>query len=326
MAFKLKDIIFSKYPRKMQVEDSYKDYSNRGLLQRYNEMVAEDGDENEIGSIVDFIENVIDPDTLYERLLFYKEMDCGVTTNFLSSVEFRRKFIHYVEYILKIKGTIPSYEMCYRLMGFDVRVDLGIGWHLSDGEPYYVGGQAGNIVTVSGELTLGGTGTTVYNAGDKFVFDGSLYLDGADITAVTGSGRLSRSTIVETWDNLYGFDKEIGFDAEDRRFDGKCATCSPYSIYLYGTLTLTIELLHDVFKVIKFVEPINADLVNVYYNLMPILTGLTSIWIDENGDLNYTTTDPDLVITLAANGDLFFNGTNAGRYHLDENGDIIFDL
>lgn len=316
MAFKLAKKIFSYFPRSFQVNDSYKDLEGKGFMQRYNELLAENLDSNELGMLENFLPNVVDAETMSEKFIEYKELQSGIKVPILQDYAFRRKFLKYNEGIRKIKGTIPSYEMVFSLLGFEIIKSTLPVTALPDGSHYYVWGNVGDTATVSN-----GTITTVYHAGDRVAISGAGY----NLTTVTGVAYLHRQTVVEAFDDHYSFDSPVTFDDPVRTFDMQCQPCSTYRVELYGNFVLTQSLFTAIFRAIDYVEPINAKLSGVYFNGNSVLTGLIQIWIDENGDLNYINDiDPGLTITLSADGDLYFNGTNAGKYTLDSNGDIQY--
>jgi hypothetical protein len=62
-----------------------------------------------------------------------------------------------------------------------------------------------------------------------------------------------------------GFDSPDTLDAPSRTFDGaKC--CVEYSVFLTGSPPLTPELEAAIFRIIEFLEPVNASLRTAYYN------------------------------------------------------------
>lgn len=66
--------------------------------------------------------------------------------------------------------------------------------------------------------------------------------------------------------NNFGFDSPITFDDPVRFFDMGCRGCSDYEIDVLGTLTLTPALTESIKAIIKYNEPINADLISLKYN------------------------------------------------------------
>lgn len=64
---------------------------------------------------------------------------------------------------------------------------------------------------------------------------------------------------------IYGFDSPTTFDDPVRRFDGRCAPCSSYSIALTGYAPMSPALDAAIEAVILFNEPINAILYSWNY-------------------------------------------------------------
>lgn len=306
----LVDKIFSLFPRIYHLEDSYVDANGKGLLQRYNEMCADEYDSS-LGDLIDnLIVNLADPDTAFTRLLQYLESDKGIDESFKSSENFRRAFIKRVAKIYQDKGDKISYEVCFRMLGFKVLKNLTTAQALTDNAHYYVGGDVGDTITTS-------VGT--FDAGDRF-----STTTGVTLVSVTGNGYVDRETVVEDFSANNGFDTSEGFDLGNR-FDRSCPNCSNYGIELYGDFSLdTGGIFKDIFQVIAFVEPINAHLNYVTYNGITLVEGVITIFINEDGDLIYVNTmDPTLIFTLDSNGDLIATGPNEGKYTL-LNGDMIY--
>lgn len=124
---------------------------------------------------------------------------------------------------------------------------------------------------------------------------------------------------------VYGFDSPTTFDDDDRVFDGHCATCRKYSIELTGTMPITSELVNGILNVVTFNEPIDMELMFIYYNGTPIINGFAvQFFIDGNGDLIYVNPyDPSFSAELI-DGDLVITSDFAQFYEIDINGDIIF--
>lgn len=81
---------------------------------------------------------------------------------------------------------------------------------------------------------------------------------------------LGMTMALTEYDNVNSFDSPLTFDDVGRVFDkGRCYACSGYSIDLVGP-TITPELETAILNIIKFNEPINARLVYLKYNSVPI--------------------------------------------------------
>jgi len=117
--FLLKNIIFNLFGLAAKVDDDFKDVDGKGLSQRFNELLAEDLDENELNLINYFIENLVDPFTLEEKYLIYEEYKIGLELSIYTDNYFRRKIIPLMYSLYNIKGTTTAYVQFFRMLGFD---------------------------------------------------------------------------------------------------------------------------------------------------------------------------------------------------------------
>lgn len=118
MAFKLKDRIFKLYGNYIIKTDSYKNLEGRGLLQRYNELCAEDYDNNLQPRIESLVDNTLVPQTTLLNFLPYLNYMIGGSL-FLGTAEDQiRKSIRFATKLYQIKGTILSYETAFKMLGF----------------------------------------------------------------------------------------------------------------------------------------------------------------------------------------------------------------
>lgn len=119
MAFSLKAKIFSLFGRDIKDRDSYKDSEGKGFVQRYNELMAEEYDE----FLAPYIDNLIDytlvPQTALEKFIPYLEEMFGGLQFTGTTVATRRKILQFAIKLYQVKGTKKSYEMLYRLLGFN---------------------------------------------------------------------------------------------------------------------------------------------------------------------------------------------------------------
>lgn len=253
MAFSLKNIIFGKFGRRDAVEDILKDpISGKGFLQRFQELLAEDTDANEVDLINNLVENTQAPRTILTQFLPYAEDRFGGLVDLHGSLLLRRKVLEHASYLHKIRSTKAGYETLFRWMGFT--------------------------------------------------------------TGVVTAAPL-----------VYGFDSPTTFDDDDRVFDGHCATCRPYSIDLTGSMPVTSELVQGILNVVTFNEPIDMELMFIYYNGTPIINGFAvQFYIDGNGDLIYVNPyDPSFSAEIDENGDLIITSDFASFYTI-VGGDIYF--
>lgn len=117
MTFKLKDIIFDFFGVRDRVNDINKDSDNKGLNQRFNELLAGDLDDNEISLTNNLVENTRDCEINFEKYLPYLEFELGIPI-FSNDIETRRKFIKHITYLNNRKGTDLGYILMFQLLGF----------------------------------------------------------------------------------------------------------------------------------------------------------------------------------------------------------------
>lgn len=118
--FTLKDKIFGYFGKEEAATDTYKDVDGKGLLQRYNEAIAEDFDEEFVILVENMVENTVDPLTALEKFLPYLEEQFGVGMALTDDLVLRRKILRYINRFNSIKGTKLSYELLFALIGVTV--------------------------------------------------------------------------------------------------------------------------------------------------------------------------------------------------------------
>lgn len=75
------------------------------------------------------------------------------------------------------------------------------------------------------------------------------------------------TVVVNEYTIVGGFDSDVTLDDPDRRFDESAnKVCSYYSIELTGVIAMDPPVFDAIFRIIDFLEPINAHLRKVIYN------------------------------------------------------------
>lgn len=134
-------------------------------------------------------------------------------------------------------------------------------------------------------------------------------LDSVTITEIEGGG---------------GFDSAVNFDDPERRFDSEAFSTGKYSLHITGTLELDQELKDKIKSVVRFCEPINASLAEIFYNAVAIRLEAIRLYLDNEGYMWYdNTNNPDLEARLVE-GKLILDGPDAEKYRIDENGNLIY--
>lgn len=114
--FSLKNIIYDLFGYLDKYEDLYKDVDQKGLHQRFNELLAQDLDDNEIMAVNLLVENTQNPFLCLNKFIPYRESSFGMPS-FSSDLTLRRKFISFIKEVNRRKGTKSSYEMMFSFVG-----------------------------------------------------------------------------------------------------------------------------------------------------------------------------------------------------------------
>ena len=117
--FSLKDTIFDFFGVQDKQNDIEKDNDNRGSFERYNRSLGEDYDENVEPLIENFVANTIDPLTADERFVPFLEAMLGNPARVKDDIATRRKMASIATRIYQVKGTVLSYEILFKLLGYD---------------------------------------------------------------------------------------------------------------------------------------------------------------------------------------------------------------
>lgn len=121
--FILRTIIFEFFGLQAKVDDINKDVDNRGFNQRFQELLAGDLDDNELALVNNFLTNLVNPTTLLEQYIIYREYMVGAELPVSNDAYFRRKILPLYFRLYDIKGSIPAYVQFFRMIGFDT-VDI----------------------------------------------------------------------------------------------------------------------------------------------------------------------------------------------------------
>lgn len=141
MAYTLKDKIFSFFGVNAKVKDTYKGSvlmtdggivltlddgselladTDKGINQRYNEVLGEDYDES-VGPLVDnFHDNLFVPKTCQSKFIEFLEYNVGKPVIVVSTDSFRRKMLELNNSITMIKGTLLSHQVLFGMLGVTV--------------------------------------------------------------------------------------------------------------------------------------------------------------------------------------------------------------
>lgn len=115
MAYKFKNIIWSLFGDWENKYDSYK-VNGKGIGQRFNEMLADDFDQNTLPLITNLSQNTTHPDLMFDSYVGYWETILGIPV-VIDDLEVRRRYIKYGARMNTIRGTALSFELAFNLIG-----------------------------------------------------------------------------------------------------------------------------------------------------------------------------------------------------------------
>lgn len=118
----IKNVILSKFSSAFGAEnDSYKNPENdfKGILERMQELVADEYDEN-LSNKIEKITEILHPAKTLDIFLNYLEKNIGISDIINTENTKRRLAISYATLLFKKKGTFESYEILFKLLGFPI--------------------------------------------------------------------------------------------------------------------------------------------------------------------------------------------------------------
>lgn len=128
--FKLKDKIFSLFTQWDKRVDINKDSNDKGTVERYNEILGDQLDVDIIPFINDMIDNTLVPSKVLNKFIPYLESMVGLNP-ITDDIIIRRELLKNIINIYKVKGTNRSYEILFKVLGFDtvdiVEADISFG-------------------------------------------------------------------------------------------------------------------------------------------------------------------------------------------------------
>jgi hypothetical protein len=122
MSYTLKPHIFGLFGDYFQLTDPNKDISGKGTLQRFNEAVAEDFDEEVMPEIENLVTNLIPALTLLNSHLSIVEESIGHNLYLGPEEVWRRRVLKYIMRLYEIRGTKKCYTLLLNWIGFDVTI------------------------------------------------------------------------------------------------------------------------------------------------------------------------------------------------------------
>jgi hypothetical protein len=79
------------------------------------------------------------------------------------------------------------------------------------------------------------------------------------------------TVVIQEFTITSGFDSDLTFDDPSRTFDQGNRACNYYSVLLTGAISISPQINEAIFRILDYLEPINADLREVLYNGSPLV-------------------------------------------------------
>jgi len=124
---KIIDIIFDFFTAEDKRNDPYKDENNKGIIERFNEVIAEDIDDNIISLVNNLIPNIHNPKECFNRYVPLLEQMMGFDYDknliyFYKSLEWRRRLLQGALNRYAIKGTKRGYSVLFSMLGMETNI------------------------------------------------------------------------------------------------------------------------------------------------------------------------------------------------------------
>lgn len=116
-----KDKIFEFFGH-WKLYDSNKDVQGKGTMERFNEVVGEDIDDELLPYLDYLILRNIVPETADESRLANLERNVNLDLYFGSSLTARRRVRKHIHFFNQIRGTVRAYHLMFKLIGFDIEI------------------------------------------------------------------------------------------------------------------------------------------------------------------------------------------------------------
>lgn len=114
--YKFKKNIFNLFSAFEAREDTFKDIKGKGILQRFHEMLGDYWDTELVPSLEGILGQTIVPRTMRSEFIPYMEQLYGIVP-IVPDLEIRREFVAQWLSIMKVKGTLRSYQMVLGIFG-----------------------------------------------------------------------------------------------------------------------------------------------------------------------------------------------------------------
>ena len=104
------------FHQRFKNEDTYKDANDKGIFERYNEVIGNDIDEKVTPFIYNMHDNLLVPETVLDKMLPILEYGLGINLDMGESN--RRLVMQYITKFYHVKGTKKGYAILFEMLGF----------------------------------------------------------------------------------------------------------------------------------------------------------------------------------------------------------------
>lgn len=203
-----RNFLFSRLPDYFKANDSYKDTEDKGLLERFMDVIGSELDEGVYPYIYNYLD-IIDAQKANSIYLNHISDTLGNPPDIFGSNQAYRNMLSYITSIYKIKGTKKAYELFFSILGYDI------------------------------EIT-----------------------------------EILPQTVQSIYDNGGTYDNDNVFENSTVIYDDtSCPACIYYDIALFPRENVVVDIRYDddfynrLLEAIKFNEPINSKVRNIYVGL-----------------------------------------------------------
>lgn len=119
----VRTFMMARLPIYFKLHDTYKDYSGKGLLERYLDTLGDELQEDTVDKLEGLI-NQLDPETADSEYLSLLAYTVGNPPDIFGDIGVYRKFITQAINLYRYKGTKRGIEMLFRLLGYHVDIEI----------------------------------------------------------------------------------------------------------------------------------------------------------------------------------------------------------
>ncbi len=112
----LENTIINFYANYIKRTDTYKDVDNKGVFERFNEVIGNDIDNKITPFIYNLHDNLLIPDLVMSKMIPILEYSLGISVDLGDT--YKRTILQYITKFYKVKGTTLGYSTMFEMLGF----------------------------------------------------------------------------------------------------------------------------------------------------------------------------------------------------------------